>query len=124
MKKKNEVNLNDGTLEEAMADDFPRIYIHSMEDQPDGSCTMTFDTNKAFDNLYKKDKGRKRVSEKGIGNYILELFRKGLAKEDGYDLKPLKDIVKPATGCDFEKKLARVEKDVFRPTGCDYGIGG
>ena len=90
--KKNEVKLNeDGvTLEEVMADDFPRIYLHRMKDNPDGSCTMTFDTNKAFDNLYKKDKGRKRVSEKGIGNYILELFRKGLAKEDGYDLKTLK----------------------------------
>jgi len=89
MNKKNKVKLNDGTLEEAMADDFPRIYIHSMEDQPNGDCTMTFDTNKAFDESYKKAKGRKRVTQKGIGNYILELFQKGLDKEDGYDLKPL-----------------------------------
>ena len=89
MKKKNEVKLNeDGvTLEDVMADEFPRIYIHGMEDQPDGSCTMTFDTNKAFNDLYKKEKGRKRISEKGIGNYILELFQKGLNKEDGYDIK-------------------------------------
>ena len=45
--------------------------------------------NEAFNNLYKKDKGRKRISEKGLGNYILELVEKGLAKEDGYELKPL-----------------------------------
>ena len=87
MKKKNEVKLNDGALEEVMASDFPRIYIHGMEDQPDGDCAMTFDTNKAFNDLYKKEKGRKRISEKGIGNYILELFQKGLNKEDGYDIK-------------------------------------
>jgi hypothetical protein len=90
MKKKNEVKLNDGTLEEAMADEFPRIYLHGLEDQPDGSCTMTFDTNKAFDDLYKETKGRKRVTEKGMGKYILELFQKGLDKEDGYDIRKLK----------------------------------
>jgi hypothetical protein len=89
-KNKNEVKLNDGTLEEVMTSDFPRIYLHGMEDLPDGGCTMTFDTNKAFDDLYKKEKGRKRVTEKGMGNYILELFQKGLDKEDGYELKPLK----------------------------------
>jgi len=93
-KNKNEVKLNDGTLEEVMASDFPKIYIHGMKDNPDGSCTMTFDTNKAFDESYKKAKGRKRVTQKGIGNYILELFKKGLNKEDGYDLKPLKNLDK------------------------------
>ena len=87
MKKKNETKLNDWTLEEVMASDFPRIYIHSMKDQPDGDCIMTFDTNKAFDESYKKEKGRKRVTEKGIGNYIKEIFQIGLDKEDGYDIK-------------------------------------
>ena len=90
--KKNEMKLNeDGvTLEEVMADDFPRIYIHGMKDNPDGGCTITFDTNKAFDEVYKEAKGRKRVSQKGVGNYMLELLQKGLDKEDGYDLKTLK----------------------------------
>ena len=93
-KKQSKVKLNDGTLKEVMADDFPRIYIHGLKDNPDNSCTMTFDTNKAFDESYKKAKGRKRVTQKGIGNYILELFQKGLDKEDGYDLKTLKDVSK------------------------------
>ena len=88
--KKDEVKLNDYTLEQVMASDFPQIYIHEMKDQPDGDCIMTFDTNKAFDGLYKERKGRKRVSEKGLGNYLLELITKGLNKEDGYDLKTLK----------------------------------
>jgi len=91
MKKKNEVKLNDGTLEEVMSSDFPRIYIHSMKDQPDGDCTMTFDANKAFGESYKKAKGRKRVSKKGLGNYVLELFTKGLTKEYGHDLKTLNE---------------------------------
>ena len=100
MKKKNEVKLNDGTFEEAMESEFPKIYLHSIKDQPDGSATMTFDTNKAFDDLYKKEKGRKRVTEKGMGKYILELFQKGLDKEDGYDIKPLKNLDKlPPEGC-------------------------
>jgi hypothetical protein len=92
MKKKNEVKLNeDGvTLEEVMADDFPRIYLHGMKDNPDGSCNMEFEANSAFGRLYKKEKGRKRVTEKGMGNFILELFQKGLDKEDGHDLKTLK----------------------------------
>ena len=100
MKKKTKVKLNDGTLEEVMASNFPRIYIHQMVDNPDGSCDMEFETNSAFGKLYKKEKGRKRVSKKGIENYILELFQKGLDKEDGYDLKPLKNLDKlPPEGC-------------------------
>ena len=71
----------------------PSIYVIEVKDNPDDSCTVTFDTNKAFDELYKKEKGRSRVSKKGLGNYVLELIRKGLAKEDGYDLKTLKDTL-------------------------------
>ena len=88
--KKDKVKLNDATLEEVLSSDFAKIYIHSMDDQPDGSAIMTFETNTAFNNLYKKSKGRKRVSERGLGNYILELLQKGLDKKDGYDLKTIK----------------------------------
>lgn len=94
MSKELKLNEDGVTLEEVMADDSPRIYIHEIKDDPDNGCTITFDTNKAFDESYKKAKGRKRVTQKGIGNYILELFEKGLNKEDGYDLKPLSDTSK------------------------------
>ena len=84
------VPLNDDNFEEVMASDFPRVYIHDMVDNPDETCTITFDTNKAFDDLYKKKKDRKRVSKKGVQEFLLEMLEKGLAKEDGYDLKTLK----------------------------------
>ena len=90
MKKHKGVPLNDETLEEVMANDFPKIYIHDVVDNPDETCTITFDTNKAFDDLYKKKKDRKRVSNKGVQEFLLELLEKALAKEDGYDLKTLK----------------------------------
>ena len=90
MKKKNEVKLNDRTLEEVLSSDFPSIYIHEMEDKPDGDCIMTFETNAAFNTLYKETKNRKRVTQKGLGNYILELLQKSLDKKDGYDLKTIK----------------------------------
>jgi hypothetical protein len=89
MKKYKGVPLNDETLEEVMASDFPRVYIHDVIDHPDESCSMEISTNKAFDELFKKEKNRKRVSEKGIQNFFIEMLRKGLAKEDGYDLKTL-----------------------------------
>ena len=90
MKKNKEIPLNDESLKEVMASDFPRVYLHDVVDNPDESCTITFETNKAFDDLYKEKKDRKRVSKKGIGEYFSELLHKGLAKEDGYDLKTLK----------------------------------
>ena len=89
MKNKNGIKLNDYTYEQVMVSDFPQIYIVEMKDQPDGDCLMTFDSNKAFDELYKERKGRKRVTKKGLGKYVLELIIKGIKKEDGYDLKTL-----------------------------------
>ena len=94
MKKKDKVKLNDLTHKQVMVNIFPEIYIVEMKDRPDGDCDVTFDTNKAFDDLYKKKKGRKRATKKGIGNYILEIFQKAVDKEDGYDSKPLKDMSK------------------------------
>ena len=92
--RKDKVKLNGYTRKQVMANDFPQIYIIEMKDKPNGDCDVTFDTNKAFDDLYKKKKGRKRATKKGIGNYILELFQKAIDKEDGYDFKPLKDMSK------------------------------
>lgn len=100
MKKHKGVPLNDDTLEEVMASDFPRVYIHDMKDNPDDTCSMEISTNKAFDELFKKEKNRKRVSNKGIREFFVELLEKGLAKEDGYDLKTLKNLDKlPPEGC-------------------------
>jgi hypothetical protein len=91
MKKNKGVPLNDESLEEVMASDFPRVYIHDIKDNPDDTCSMEFSTNKAFDELFKKEKNRKRVSKKGVQEFFIELLEKGIAKEDGYDIKKLKD---------------------------------
>ena len=90
MKKNKETPLNDETLEEVMASDFPRIYIHDVTDNPDESCNIQISTNEAFDKLFKKEKNRKRVSNKGIQEFFIELLEKAMAKEDGYDLRTLK----------------------------------
>ena len=82
--------LNDESLEEVMASDFPRVYVHDIKDNPDDTCSMEISTNKAFDELFKKEKNRKRVSKKGVQEFFIELLEKGITKEDGYDLKILK----------------------------------
>ncbi len=89
-KKHKGVPLNDVSLEEVMSSDFPRVYIHDVKDNPDKTCSMEISTNKAFDEFFKKEKNRKRVSAKGIRDFFMELLEKGLAKEDGYDLRTLK----------------------------------
>ncbi len=89
-KKYKQALLNDCTLEQVMASDFPRIYLYDIADNPDGTCSITFETNKAFDDLYKKEKKRKRVSKKGLGEFLVELLEKGITREDGYDIKNFK----------------------------------
>jgi hypothetical protein len=91
MKKHKGVSLNDESLEEVMASDLPKVYIHDVIDHPDESCSMEISTNKAFDELFKKEKNRKRVSNKGIQEFFTELLEKGLTKEDGYDIKRVND---------------------------------
>ena len=52
--RKDKVKLNGYTRKQVMANDFPQIYIIEMKDRPNGDCDVIFDTNKAFDDLYKK----------------------------------------------------------------------
>ena len=56
-KDKDKVKLNDYTRKQVMANDFPQIYIIEMKDRPNGDCDVTLNTNKAFDDFYKKKKG-------------------------------------------------------------------
>ncbi len=94
MKKYKGLPLNDYNFEEVMASDFPMVYIHDIKDNPDDTCSMKISTNKAFDELFKKEKNRKRVSKKGIQEFFIELLEKSLAKEDGYDLKKTSELYK------------------------------
>lgn len=90
MEKYKGVPLNDDTIEEVMSSDFPRVYIHDIKDNPDETCSIEISTNKAFDELFKKEKNRKRVSKKGLAEFFVEILEKGIAKEDEYDIKTIK----------------------------------
>ena len=56
----------------------PEIKIIDFVNETDGTATVTYETNKAFDEYYKKVKGKKRVTKKGLGNFILEIMDKSL----------------------------------------------
>ena len=90
MEKYKGVPLNDDTIEEVMSSDFPRVYIHDIKDNPDETCSIEISTKKAFDELFKKEKNRKRVSKKGLAEFFVEILEKGIAKEDEYDIKTIK----------------------------------
>ena len=82
---------NHETFEEVMASDFPKVYIHDVIDNPDETCDIEISTNKAFDELFKKQKNRKRVSKRGLGEFFTELLKRGLDKlDEEYDVKKLK----------------------------------
>ena len=57
--------LNDETLEEVMTSDFPKVYIHDIKDNLDDTCSMEISTNKAFDELFKKEKIVRELAKKG-----------------------------------------------------------
>ena len=70
---------NDGTLEEVLASAEPKIYIHNVLDKSDGGCDIEFETNKAFDEWYKKEKGRKRATKKGVSKFVNELLKNAIS---------------------------------------------
>jgi FMN-dependent NADH-azoreductase len=65
----------------------PIIQVKTLKENKDGSASVTFEANDQFVDLYKKEKKIKRVTEKGLGKFILELLEKAVQKKDGYDLK-------------------------------------
>ena len=70
-----------------MENEQPNIEIINYVENEDGSATIEFQTNKAFDRMYLAETGKKRVTKKGLSNYILELLEKAVNKLDGYDLE-------------------------------------
>ena len=54
----------------------PEIKVLDIVDNPNGSSLITFETNEAFDQMYLKKTGKKRLTKKGLGNYIKEILTK------------------------------------------------
>jgi len=70
-----------------MAVDKPTIIIGEIIDNDDGTCTIEFETNDAFEQMYLEDTGKKRITKRGLSNYIKDIIMKANNKQDGYDIK-------------------------------------
>ncbi len=66
----------------------PIIKVIEVVDNPDGTCTIDFETNDAFDKWYLEETGKKRVTERGLSNWIRKLLIKAWEEEDGYKFEP------------------------------------
>jgi len=65
----------------------PEIKVLDIVDDPNGSSLITFETNEAFDQMYLKKTGKKRLTKKGVGNYIKEILTKAIEEKDGFSIK-------------------------------------
>ena len=65
----------------------PEIKVLDIVDNPNGSSLITFETNEAFDQMYLKKNGKKRLTKKGIGNYIKEILTKAIEEKDGFSIE-------------------------------------
>mgnify|MGYP003980633535 CR=1 FL=1 len=71
----------------------PIIQIIEVTDNPDGSANIEFETNDAFDQMYLKETGKKRLTQKGLGNYVTKMITKAVEETDGYSIKKDEEIV-------------------------------
>ena len=65
----------------------PTINISEIIDNDDGTCTIEFETNDAFEQMYLEETGKKRITKRGLSNYIKDIIMKANKKKDGYDIK-------------------------------------
>ncbi len=65
----------------------PEIKVLDIVDNPNGSSLITFETNEAFDQMYLKETGKKRLTKKGVGNYIKEILTKAIEEKDGFSIE-------------------------------------
>ena len=68
----------------------PEIKVLDIVDNPNGSSLITFETNEAFDQMYLKKTGKKRLTKRGIGNYIKEILTKAIEEKAGFSIEKKK----------------------------------
>tara|TARA_R110000824_G_scaffold33584_3_gene107591 strand:+ start:4209 stop:4478 length:270 start_codon:yes stop_codon:yes gene_type:complete len=71
----------------------PIIKIINFTDNPDGTASVEFETNDEFDQMYLKETGKKRLTQKGLGNYVEKMITKAVEETDGYSIKKDEEIV-------------------------------
>lgn len=65
----------------------PEIKVIDVVDNPNGSSSITFETNEAFDQMYLNETGKKRLTKRGLGNYIKEILTKSIEEKDGFSIR-------------------------------------
>lgn len=64
--------------------DIPIIKVINITENEDETLNVEFETNDAFDKFYLKETGKKRVTKKGLSNYIIELLTKSIEEKDQF----------------------------------------
>ncbi len=62
-------------------DDLPLLTLIRVADHDDGSSTVEFEANDAFIKYYLKQTGKKRVTNKGLSNFILNIIKESIDKD-------------------------------------------
>ena len=70
-----------------MKKELPIIKVIEIIENDDDTCTIDFETSDSFDKWYLKETGKKRVTKRGISNFVRDLLMKAYNKEFGYDIE-------------------------------------
>jgi hypothetical protein len=65
----------------------PEITVIDITDNPNGLSSIEFETNDAFDQMYLNETGKKRLTKRGLGNYIKEILTKSIEEKDGFSIQ-------------------------------------
>ncbi len=70
-----------------MKEELPSMRVIEIKENDDDTCTIDFETSDSFDKMYLEETGKKRVTKRGLSNFIRDLLMKAYNKEDGYDIR-------------------------------------
>lgn len=70
-----------------MNQELPCIRVIKITENDDDTCTMDIETSDSFDKWYLKETGKKRITKRGISNFVRDLLMKAYNKEFGYDIE-------------------------------------
>ena len=72
-----------------MKKDLPTLKILKITDLPNGDADVEFEIDDNFKKFYQQQTGAKKVTEKGLGKFILKMLEKAVDQEDGYGMKTI-----------------------------------
>lgn len=78
---------NDDVVDKAINKNFVNLEVIDFVENPDGSISVTYETNEAFDKWYKQQTGAKRVTKKGMSKFIEERFAEAIKTLKANDME-------------------------------------